>query len=233
MAQSKKKEVKTEVKEENTGYFGRLGNYEGQFVSLDMKKTTFFGVGEREDGQKKVWLSPTNWFDKIPDDLTSEETEIVAKSLAAGTIVVGTRWLPAVSKDKTIKEQYIRLLREHRTADEEFKTRIRAFVRHKNHGGYTAQEILNEMITREKESANRVDILEFLNDGLSYYHGPAILVEDYPDDTDNYSITIDMETFKVLEVKEKAPRQKKKDESFKGLDTVPAERTSAVTKTIG
>lgn len=227
MARPKQNQVK-----ENQGTLGVINNYAGQFFSLNMKKTNFFGVGERENGMKKLWLSPENWVDQAPDDLTEEDIDIIANSLRAGTIVVGKRWLPPLDKEPEIKKQYLSLLRESSSCTEEFKSKIRSLVAYGDHGNYTAKEILNAMVSKEKEGRNREPFITFLEDGLSHYHGPELLVEDFPEDPDNFTIEIDPSTMKVISSTRKKESTEKSMTAFRGLDN-PAERSASIDKALG
>ena len=201
-------------KKENTGTLGVVNNYAGQFFSLNMKKSSFFGVGENKDGSKKIWLSSSNWFDQAPEGLTELEVNIIANSLKMGTIVIGKRWLPPIDKDKEVKEQYISLIKAGTACNDAFKNKIRTLVRFKAHGNYTAQELLLAMLDQEKAGQSRQVYILFLQDALAHCSGPVSLVEDYPDDPDNFTVEIDASTMKVTE----SVKKRKSKNDFKGLD---------------
>ena len=165
--------------------------YVGKFISLNMKKASFFGVGEREDGTNKVWLSSSNWCDQIPEDINNQDLNTIIYALNSETIVFGKEWIPALEKDENVKTKYISYLTATRVCDNQFKDKIRHLVSHKKEGNYTALEILREMIKKEKEGRSRPDFLNFLNDAIDHYVGPVSLVQDYPDDPENFSVEID------------------------------------------
>jgi hypothetical protein len=176
---------------------GVINNYAGQYVSINLAKNNYFGVGE--DGKRpKLWLSQENWFDKIPEGLTASEAEIIHQALEDGTIVFDKCWLPPFTKDTDVLKKYIGLLSRTNRLAEDFKEKIRTLFRYKKEGNYTALEIFQAMLVSEKENRRRAEFIAYLQEAIDNYSGPTYLVEDYPEDPYNYEATIDPITMKVV-----------------------------------
>ena len=188
---------------ENTGKLGVFNNYAGQFVSLNMKQTTYFGLGQTDTGQNKLWLSSDNWCDKVPESLTDQETMLLSQAIQQGKVVMGKKWLPALKKDTEVKTKYVGLLRQYRSCTDQFKNHIRAIVLKKHEGNYTPTEIVRAMLAAENAAGARTDFLVFLKDALSHCTGPVSLVEDFPTDPENYSVTIDPVSMQIIDTTKK------------------------------
>jgi len=207
MANEQKKVVKvtrnqsndSPSKKENTGVLGVMNSYKGQFISLNMKVAPFFGIGTLEDGSNKIWLSANNWFDQVPDNLTEEEVDMLTRAIRDKKVILGKRWIPAIDKDKEVKNKYIKHVKSFKFCTEEFKDIVRGLVRRKKEGNYTAIELLRAMIETERAANNRPDFVKYLEDAIDHCSGPVSLVEDYPTDPENFTVTIDPLTKQVVE----------------------------------
>lgn len=211
------------------GTLGIINNYKDQFVSINLKKATYFGLGENEDQSKKLWLSPENYFDLVPDNLTNEEVEALGVAISDDKVVLGKVWLPPVDKDKKVIKKYLSMLSEATVLTEEFKEKIVSLFRYKEEGHYTALEIFKAMLDKEKKTRDRPTFVAYLNDAIGAYIGPVQLVQDYPDDPDNYSVVIDDGVIVSTDRKEKP---KADALEFKGFDN-PERRSEVITKALG
>lgn len=176
---------------------GAINNYAGTEVSLNLKKASYWGLGDNDRG-KIFWLSTENWCGTIPDDVNSEDATQIANAFAAGTLVMGREWIPALDKDKTVLRKYEQVLNDYKYVNDEFKNIWRDLLSRKKEGNYTAREILSHCIEQERKLRNRKPHLAWLEDALDYYEGPDFLVQDFPDDPDNYEVTIDATTSQVV-----------------------------------
>jgi hypothetical protein len=188
-----------------------------------MKAANYFGVGAE---RPKLWLSPENWCDRVPDNLNDKEAEQIANALRDKRIVLGKEWIPPLDKDEKVLEKYLNHLDSCIRADDKFKDPLKSLMLYKKEGNYTALEIYRAMLAREKTKRNRPDVLQFLDEACNHYIGPVSLVEDYPDDPDNYKVTIDQSTMRVVD----STKKDRKPEDFgelKGLDD-PKERAERI-----
>lgn len=180
---------------QNQATIGYINNYAGTVVSLDMRKSTYFGVGKTETGFK-LWLSKANWCDTIPEGLSDEEVRTIELALQGGVIVMGEHWIPSVEKDKTVLAKYMELSRK--PLSEANKKPFRDLVLKKKEGGYTAQEILEYVSSVETKTTKRIPWLIFLKAGIDTYEGPVQLVQDFPDDPLNKRVSIDRTSNSVV-----------------------------------
>jgi hypothetical protein len=64
---------------EKTQKLGIVNNYTGKIVSINLKRRTYFGIGDEvnEMGIKsmKLWLGPEDWYAVVPDTLTIAEAD--------------------------------------------------------------------------------------------------------------------------------------------------------------
>lgn len=215
-------------KSKKTGTLGAIDNYKDQFVSINLKKTTYFGLGN-DEGEMKLWLSPENWFDKMPENLTNKEADQIAQGIADGRIVLGQVWMPPVDKKKEVLDKYVKLLSEYPGLTPEFKEIIISLFRYKEEGNYTALEIFKAMLDKEKNTRNRPPFIAYLNDAIEAYVGPVQLVQDYPDDPENYKVTIDAGVV-IASDREEKPEPNEFD--FKGFDD-PDHRSKVITEALG
>ena len=58
-------------------------------------------------------------------------------------------------------------------------------------GNWTPLEIYTYCIKQERETRGRKEWIDFLTEAIANYNGPALLVEDFVDDPDNYEVVID------------------------------------------
>lgn len=217
---------------------GVVNNYAGMFVSLNMKKTNYFGVGEKAP---KIWLSFTNWCDQIPEGLTDIETKHIWQALKEELIVEGKQWIPALDKDQGLLKEYISCLSDFTRADDEkFKAIVKDLFQKKTAGNYTSLEIFRAMLAKEKSGRNRPGFLTYLQDACDNCdQRKEQLVQDFPDDPHNFSIEIDPDTMNVVSTTKKVPipdrerslldplPEAKEKREFKGLDD-PVERAKKI-----
>ena len=214
-----------------TKQLGQLSNYAGEVISLNMKRTSIFGIGDNVDAPK-IWLTTESWCAKVPDGLTDAEANILATNIANGTVVVGKQWIPALDKDKSVMAKYLGFLDEHRTISanpkDKFKQIIINLMQHKKEGNYTALEIYRAMLAKEKRTKNRTPFLTYLQQAIDHYIGPVQLVEDFPEDPDNYTVTIDPLTNSIIST-DKKNLTPPADKTFSN----PKARSAAIDKVLG
>jgi hypothetical protein len=220
---------RTNKENEQLKQLGYTNGYAGAELSINLKQQTYFGLGDPEEGMK-FWLSPENWCDVVPEGLTEKEITSIETAIKAGELVLGKKWIPVVDKEPLVLEGYVNLLDENHTITEEFRETIRDLFRHKVKGNYTALEIFDAMIEHEKKKRRRQPFIVFLQAAIDNYAGPAQLVQDYPTDPDNYSVTIDPVSKQVVSSNNKNSSSSKLD--FKGLDD-PSIRNSKIEEALG
>jgi hypothetical protein len=210
--------------EQATQKLGIINNHAGETVSINLKKRTYFGLGDPAD--KKVWLSPENWSTVLPNNLTVNEADMISNAIASGDLVSGKKWIPAIDKDVSVLNFYLGLLNQYRTVNQEFKDHITNLFRHKKKGNYTAIEIFRKMRDKEVEQNNRKGFVSYLEAAIENYSGPVQLVQDFPNDPDNYKVSIDPGTMQVTAT-DKPAEERLDNMQFKGLDD-PSVRAAAV-----
>lgn len=147
----------------------------GKVISLNLKRASFFGAGP-------IWLTPTNYWVTIPNDLDETDYYIIKNALEKGTVVEGKEFIPPVDKaDSTLDEFW--LLIKNRGLDEETKDRFRRLLRTGTHQNWTVAEICAYCTRKETETKNRDKVLQFLADLRSIYTGPHTLFDE-PDDAE-------------------------------------------------
>ena len=186
---------------------GAINNFAGTEVSLNLKKASYWGLGDDKRG-KVFWLSSESWSGVIPDDVSSEDAAKIASAFASGTLVMGREWIPALDKDKTVLRKYEQVLNDHKYITDEFKDTWRDLLNRKNVGNYTAREIISHCITLERKLRNRKPQIEWLEAALDYYEGPDFLVQDFPNDPDNYEATVDPTTATIVSSTRKSDESK-------------------------
>lgn len=215
-------------KSEEEPKLGYTSGFAGEKISINLKHRTYFGLGEEED--MKIWLSPENWSDTVPEGLSKEEVSILEKLISSGDLVLGEKWIPPVDKDKEVLNKYVSLLSDTQHITEDFKSKIRELFRYKQQGHYTALEIFEAMLEDEKKRRRRVAFITYLQEAIDNYIGPVQLVQDYPDDPENYYVTVDQGTKQVT-----SSSKKELDSSgleFKGLDD-PSIRLDKIEEALG
>ena len=194
---------------------GTIDGYAGQTISLDRRRSPYFGAGRLEDGNFTIWLHSEQWHVEVPSNLDSVTVTEIAHALARGTIVLGRQWLPPITKEPKVRQDYIELVKNGSRLTEEDKEPFRMLLRRKSDGGYTALEIFAACRTYELRHRNRKPWLEFLQLGIDSYTGPEQLVEDYEDD-DSYQVTV--KDGKVIASSKQVTRE---------IDTAPADDPAA------
>lgn len=169
---------------------GLLNNYAGAEISLNQKRGNYFGIGD--DGERpKIWLSASSWTCIVPDNLSPTEVDQLGDAIQEGRIVVGKQWIPAIEKVRGTKERYADIVLKSRALNAEAKEPFLKLHRYKKDGNYTALEILTYCKTEEDKHRSRPEWMTFLQECIDAYDGPVQLVEDFPEDPENYEVTID------------------------------------------
>ena len=182
------------------GISGKLG---GQFVSLNQKVANYFGLSNGENEQPALWLSAENWVDKLPETLTPEQEVQIEKALSLQKIILGKEWIPAIDKNPSVLDGWLKVLSKSRTVKGDFELAMQELFRYKQDGNYTALEIATAMLEKEESSLNRPHFVQYLTDFCNHCDGPNFLVEDYPEDPENYTVTINRDTMEVTDIEER------------------------------
>lgn len=150
--------------------------YAGKEISLNCKASSFFGVGN-------IWLTAKNYWCVVPSDLKKEEYNIIHSSINAGSIILGKKFIPPVTRTEDTLIEYFDLFARlpdtggmHKTV----RTKFKRLILIGEDRGWTAAEIINFCLEKEKKNKNRKFAITFLEDALVIYQGPATFY-DPPD----------------------------------------------------
>lgn len=174
--------VKKQQKETNNVVSVSIGSttvkerLSGKVISINLKASTYFGVGD-------IWLSPEKYWAEVPDNLSNEDYEIIEKSIAKGTIILGKTFVPPVDKASNIKEKYWLLIKNNGFETKEAKSKFTDLVRRGQDSGWTAIEIAQFCLDQENNSKKRKNVITLLNQLITQYRGPIQLYEP-PDDAE-------------------------------------------------
>lgn len=174
--------VKKQQKETNNVVSVSVGaaspkeRFTGKNISINLKATTYFGVGD-------IWLSPERYWVEVPGNLSNEDYEIIEKSLAKGTIILGKTFIPPVDKASNIKEKYWLLIKNNGFETKEAKSKFTDLVRRGHDSGWTAIEIAQYCLDQENSAKKRKNVINLLSQLITQYRGP-IQLYDPPDDAE-------------------------------------------------
>lgn len=149
----------------------------GQIVSINLKKTTYFGLPEG------IWLTPENYWVKIPDDLSKDSYKILETSIRLGNLVFGKIYIPPVDKASNIKESYWMLIKDKGFESKEAKSKFTDLVRKGQDSGWTAIEIAKFCLDNENANKKRKQVITILDQLITQYRGP-IQLYDPPDEAE-------------------------------------------------
>lgn len=140
----------------------------GEEVSLDLSKETYFGVGD-------MWLSPSSPVGFIPKKLSPLEQDAVETALRQKVLVLGREFLPPVKKDPATLDKYMGVVNTpmSTSVSNEFKLAFSRLSRAKTEGGYTALEIYQYCLSKEKAQKNRKVVTDYLTLAINAYQGPV------------------------------------------------------------
>lgn len=148
----------------------------GKTISINLKKTTYFGVGK-----SRIWLSPENYWAVIPSDLTDEDYKIIDNSIVLGNLILGKKFIPPVDKASNTLEQYWLLIKDKGFELKEAKTKFTNLVRRGQDSGWTAIEIAKFCLDKENSFKKRKNVISVLTQLITQYRGP-IQLYDPPDE---------------------------------------------------
>lgn len=148
----------------------------GKEISINLKVATYFGVGN-------IWLTPENYWATVPDNLTSSEYDIIRKSLAAGSIVVGRQFIPPVDKASDVREKYWLMIDRTGFETKSAKKAFHDLLLKGIDDGWTAIEIANFCLDKENNTRRRKDVVRILTTMINNYDGPVSLYTP-PDETE-------------------------------------------------
>lgn len=146
----------------------------GQTISINLKKDSYFGVGD-------IWLTQKNYWAKIPAGLTPAAYEVIRRALSSGLIVLGKKYLPQVEKNKSTVDSFWKLIQDQKNNISVHKTTIEQFrnlLKKQSVEGWTVTEIVSFCKAKERESKNREHVLLFLKNVADMYEGPITLTEE-------------------------------------------------------
>lgn len=233
MAQSRKRQSnkaankqESQAEEEVVALAGNIGsiqNFAGTVISLNQKRQAFFGVGDtgRKENESKIWLTKDNWYCTIPEGLSAEEVDQLARALQMGIVKEGKHWIPPVDKVAGTCEKYAAVVLQNGPT-KEAKQPFIDLVKTESTGGYTAQEILKFCQDAERKGRSRPEWIRWLQEAIDHCTGPEMLVEDFPNDPGNYTAVVDPATMQVVQTD--APKDDLKiDVAAMGLGTAPSQ----------
>jgi hypothetical protein len=198
MASRKQKETeKTSVAFEDTKPLGTIENYAGLSLSLNMKKGSFFSIGE-PGKPMQFKLTPDDWHRVVPKGLSDMESAQITQALNSGRVKIGQVLMPPIVKDASVIVKYMNIMKQSATLTEEIKETFRTLVAFGKEGGYTALEILNECLEYAQKYRKGTPWVSFIDAGIDAYEGPDQLVQDFPDDPGNYEVVIDRSEGKII-----------------------------------
>lgn len=149
----------------------------GKIVSINLKKTTYFGIPEG------IWLSPENYWVTIPDGLSADSYKIIESALRVGNLVIGKTYIPPVDKASNVKESYWMLIKDKGFEAKEAKSKFTDLIRRGQDSGWTAIEIAKFCLEKENDGKKRKPVISLLEQLITQYRGP-IQLYDPPDDAE-------------------------------------------------
>ncbi|MHA2063611.1 MAG: hypothetical protein ACXABY_04425 [Candidatus Thorarchaeota archaeon] len=159
----------------------------GKVVSINQKSATYFGVG---DGDNRVWLSPENYWCQIPDDLTSQDYEILTRGLAEGKLVWGKVFVPPIDKPSNVPDEYWIAIEAKGFEAPGAKQKFSRLLRSGTDRGYTAIELAEFCYDKERNGRRRPSVLRLLKEVMDNYDGPIRLYTPPDNDDDIESVKI-------------------------------------------
>ena len=165
----------------------------GKTVSINLKRGPFFGVGS-------LWLSIEVPYGEIPADLSPEELEIVRKALITEDIYLGRRKTAAVDKDKKVLAEYVQKLKDTIRCTKAYKESIVQLIKKGRTGGYKPQEIIDVLLTAERNGRNREKFVDFLTEAkeVATKEYPDFLEKMAEDTSAAYDVFINPETKEIV-----------------------------------
>ena len=188
MAQRKKKTTKTkavigsenvEAKTEpaplvNIGTDSSSNNLIGKYVSINLKRGPYFGVGP-------VWLSINNFWTEVPSNLSDAEYALIAKGLANETLVYGKVFVSPIDRIANKLDEYWQEVKNTGFRTKESKAKFASLLKKGSDGGWTAHEIAKHCIKQEVQYKNRQEIIRMLQQVIDNHEGPISLYEIPPE----------------------------------------------------
>ena len=151
-----------------------LSSLAGQDISIDLTRRAYFGVGD-------IWLSPDNYWCTVPDNMTSAQYAIIDSCLQNGSIHLGKTFIPPMNKASDVPEKYWVSIERNGFDNKKAKADFALLLRRGHDQGWTALEIVNFCLEKERAGKNRKNILALLTQTSKYYDGPMTLWD--PPDT--------------------------------------------------
>lgn len=146
----------------------------GKEISINLKVNSYFGVGP-------IWLTPENYWCIVPQGLSAEEYDIIARSIQNGTLVLGKVFVPPVEKASNILEKYWLSIERNGFENKKTKTDFSMLIKRGSDSGWTALEIVNYCLEKENSGRRRKEVIRLLEQVVKNYDGPLRLYE--PPDT--------------------------------------------------
>ena len=146
----------------------------GREVSINLKVNSYFGVGP-------IWLTPENYWCVIPEGLSREDYDIIARSIQNGTLVLGKVFVPPVEKASNVLEKYWLSIERSGFDNKKTKTDFSMLIKRGSDSGWTALEVVNYCLEKENSGKRRKEVIRLLEQVAKNYDGPLRLYE--PPDT--------------------------------------------------
>lgn len=172
MASKKKNNPKLDV----SVSVGGTNTLVGEIISINLKETTYFGVGP-------IWLTPNKYWARIPPNLSEQDYDIILNGLKAGTIVKGKTYIPPIDKSEGVLDDYWQTIKRYGIR-EETKSKFRDLAINKRwvDGGYTFIEIALHCKEKEKATKYRSEVISWLDHMLEQAEGPLRLYDPPSDE---------------------------------------------------
>ncbi len=131
----------------------------GKSITLNFAKESFFGVGD-------IWLQEGKHTCIVPENIKEKDEEILRDAIQKGIIVLGNHFIPNISKDQAVLDEYWNYIKSFGFQD---SPKHPAFSRFKNLFKYgtdrnwTAKEVVKYCITCELKYKSRPEVIKLLN----------------------------------------------------------------------
>lgn len=209
-----KQEVTSVTVGSGTSTLPNRNNLIGQTISLNQKKEAYFGVGA-------VWLTAEDYYCEIPDGLDNNDYQIIADSLADGTIVLGKQFIPPIDKLTSIREEYWQALKSYGIENKDVRNKFTVLLRKNQDRGWTAFEIAEYCLQKEQGYKKRSREMTLLSQIIDNWNGPKVIYDTHINDLGENMI------------EEPSPKRKTSSANKSDMPELPKESKEALNKLLG
>mgnify|MGYP006921280571 CR=1 FL=1 len=166
-------------------HIGPKSDIAGKIISINLKNTSMFGIGD-------IKLTPQNYWATVTHGMDANYYEVIQKALSMGNIVLGKRYIAPIDKDPKVLEKYWTVVRANGRGKQTVEL-FKKLVKTKSDGNYSLSEIASHCIEQEKASRNRKDVLIFLDEALSYSESNELAIpKPYDDEEGKVDVMVDV-----------------------------------------